>query len=400
MEAEAAAGPSLTFVLFAMAGTTLLAVLIIQSVRGRLRWLWLNRHGLPRVVWRLLIFVVLLTVTGFGVMYGLVVSLTLMGLSDGDFSLGEGSLPIQILGYLVMTPAVFAASAIAVRRLDRRAIAGLGLGLHSRWLRQLSIGMLLGITLVSAIISMQAATGTLGFRSAGVEAGALAGSLLLTVLTFIGVAFLEELLFRGYVLQVLAEGIGDFLGYLRQAGVPPSGSRESAEKIGNYTAAALLAVPFGIAHYGNDGGTFVGAVATGLGGLALSVAYFRTRSLWLPVGLHITWNFSLGWVFSAPVSGELLPITPFTTTVSGPEWLSGGTFGPEASVLTFLALTCMIVYLVRSRRMDATADAAAWYPPPEERLAPKPIGGEETAGPGGSEQTGPAPADRPSGSRP
>lgn len=397
MEAEAAAGPSLTFVLFVMAGITLLAALVIQSVRGRLRWLWLNRHGLPRVVWRLLIFVVLLAVIGFGVMYGLVVSLTLMGLSDGDFGLGEGPLPIQILGYLVMTPAIFAASAIAVRRLDRRAIAGLGLGFHSRWLRQLSIGMLLGITLVSTIIAMQAAAGTLSLRLASVEAGTLAGSLLLTVLTFIGVGFLEELLFRGYVLQVLAEGIGDFLGYLRQAGVPPSGSRESAGRDGKIAAAVLLAVPFGIAHYGNEGGTLVGAVSTGVAGLALSVAYFRTRSLWLPVGMHITWNFTLGWVFSAPVSGELLPTTPFNTTVSGPDWLSGGTFGPEASVLTFLALTCMIVYLVRSRRINATPDAVAWYPPPEERLASKPIEAEERVGAPGSEQTEPAPADPPSG---
>jgi hypothetical protein len=95
-----------------------------------------------------------------------------------------------------------------------------------------------------------------------------------------------------------------------------------------------------------------------------------------------------------------LPITPFNTTVSGPNWLSGGSFGPEASVLTFLALTCMIVYLVRSRRVDATPDAVAWYPPPEERLAPKPIHAEEDPGPLDGEQAPPLPADPPSGSSP
>ncbi len=392
MEAEAAAGPSLTFVLLAVVSAILLAALAVQSARGRLRWLWLNRHGLPRVVWRLVIFVALVALLGYGAMYGLVASLTLAGLSDGDFSLGEGPLPIQILGYLVITPAIFAASAVAARLLDRRAIAGLGLGLHSRWLRQLSSGMLLGIALVSAVIAVLAAAGTLSFRSAGVGVGALVWSFILAGLAFVGVGFLEELLFRGYVLQVLAEGIGDFLGYLRQAGAPSSGSRESADGIGKTAAAVLLAMPFGIAHYGNEGGTLVGAAAAGLAGLTLSVAYFRTRSLWLPVGLHITWNLSLGWVFSTPVSGEFLPITPFTTTVSGPDWLSGGTFGPEASLVTFIALTCTIVYLARSRRLDATPDALAWYPSQEERMAPTPAGSDEPTGAPTGERTPSVPA--------
>jgi hypothetical protein len=60
-------------------------------------------------------------------------------------------------------------------------------------------------------------------------------------------------------------------------------------------------------------------------------------------------------------------MTPFNATVSGPEWLSGGTFGPEGSVLAFIAMVGMIAFLARSRSMDATSDAIAWYPPPEAR---------------------------------
>jgi len=261
-----------------------------------------------------------------------------------------------------MVLTLFSVSAFAARLLDRRAVASLGLGFNSRWLQQLSIGMLLGVIFVSAIIAILAAAGSLSFQPAGIATGELALNFLLVLLLLIGVSFFEELLFRGYVLQVLAEGIGDFVGYLRKAG-----SRESAERCGKIVAALLLAAPFGIAHYTNEGGTVTGALATGMAGLLLALAYFRTASLWLPVGLHTTWNLFMGWVYAATVSGEQLPGAPFVTSASGPEWLTGGSFGPEASLLAFVAMALMALYLFRSRRFDVTPDAIAWYPPPERR---------------------------------
>lgn len=135
-------------------------------------------------------------------------------------------------------------------------------------------------------------------------------------------------------------------------------------------ASILLAGPFGLAHCFNEGGTMVGAVATGMGGLMLSIAYFRTRSLWLPVGIHITWNFFLGYMFALPVSGETVKTVPFVADISGPEWLSGGTFGPEGSILCFTSLVVLAVYLLRSQQCDATEDAVEAYPPQRDRLTP------------------------------
>jgi membrane protease YdiL (CAAX protease family) len=329
---------------------------------GWLRSLCFNRHGLIRVVWRLPIFFTVLLALGFAVSYGMRLLFSLAGISVGGAD-GGGPISIQILGYLVMVLSLFTVSALAARLLDRRAVASLGLGFNARWLRQLSIGMLLGVVAVSAIIAILAAAGALSFQPAGVAAGAVALNFLLVLLLLIGVSFLEELLFRGYVLQVLAEGIGDFIGYVRKAG-----SRESADRCGKIVAAFLLATPFGIAHYTNDGGTVTGALATGMAGLLLALAYFRTGSLWLPVGLHTTWNLFLGWVYAATVSGEQLPGAPFETSASGPDWLTGGSFGPEASLLAFVAMALMAFYLFRSRRFDATPDVIAWYPPPAERV--------------------------------
>jgi membrane protease YdiL (CAAX protease family) len=369
MEAPAATGSSLGFVLLIWALIAVAAALAVLTVRGRLRRLWLNRHGLLRVVWRLVIFTLLLAAIGYGVMYGTAVLLVALNLSDGSFALGEGPLQVQIIGYLFMTLAIFALSAIAVRLFDRRAIAGLGLGFHSCWLKQFSIGLMMGMIFVTTIVAVQMATGTLHLQPTGIDVRLLVRSFLLTLVVCIGVAFLEELVFRGYFLQVLAEGIGDFVGFARRSGAGSIRSQEFAGNAGKIVASVVLAAPFGLAHYFNAGGTFVGAVVTGMGGLVLSLAYFRTRSLWTPVGLHITWNLFMGWIFSVPVSGELLETIPFTGTVSGPEWFTGGSFGPEGSILAVIALACMAVFMARSRHLEATPDAMAWYTPQEARVA-------------------------------
>jgi membrane protease YdiL (CAAX protease family) len=328
------------------------------TLMSHLRPLWLNRHGLQRVPWRLVLFLLLLASTGYGAMYGIAYVLAIAGLSDGSFSIGEGPLTIQILGYLTFILILFGLSAVAVRLLDRRPVAGLGLGLHSRWLGQLGIGLSAGGVLVCAVVAVQMLIGLLRLSPSGADAGILWRVGLLYGIVCIGTASFEELLFRGYLLQALAEGIGDLASCL---------GMRSAARLGMIAAAILVASPFGLVHYFNTGGTLIGALATGTGGLVLAVAYFRTRSLWLPIGIHTTWNFFLGFVFSLPVSGETMETVPFTVEISGPEWLSGGTFGPEGSLLCFLALAILAVYLLRSRRIDATTDAIDSYPPPDRR---------------------------------
>jgi membrane protease YdiL (CAAX protease family) len=373
-----------------------LAVLAILTIKGRLRWLWLNRHELLRVVWRFILHAVLLALLVYAASYGARWLVGLLGIEVGPEGPGDDNLVPQILGYLIGGLAVFAAGALAARWLDRRPVASLGLGLQSRWRRQLVIGLALGAVFNTVVVAILAATGSIRLQSAGIAAGDLARSGLLAALLMVGVAFLEELVFRGYVLQVLAEGIGDFVGYLRRASSPET--RRSSVLAGQVAASILLSAPFGFAHYNNPNGTVVGAVATGAAGLVLCLAYFRTRSLWLPIGLHMAWNFVMGWLWSVRVSGQGLPDTPFTTESSGPEWWSGGAFGPESSILTFLALAGMAVLMVRSRQFDATPDTVASYPPPEARLAPhvaEPVVATVTDDPDG--MSDPSAAEKPDG---
>ena len=119
----------------------------------------------------------------------------------------------------------------------------------------------------------------------------------------------EELAIRGGVFRVLEEGLGSL------------------------AALVLSASLFGLLHAANTGATPVSTAAIAVeAGLLLGAAYMATRNLWLPIGLHFGWNFTEGGIFGAAVSGgrshEVWPVS-----IRGPELLSGGAFGPEASLV-------------------------------------------------------------------
>lgn len=121
-------------------------------------------------------------------------------------------------------------------------------------------------------------------------------------------AVAEELLFRGFIFRWLQVGLGTWL------------------------AVILSAALFGLAHAANPGATPMSAAAVALeAGVLLSAAYVYSRSLWLPIGIHIGWNFTEGTIFGVDVSGQHAT-GMLSGTLHGPEWLAGGAFGVEASL--------------------------------------------------------------------
>jgi membrane protease YdiL (CAAX protease family) len=188
-----------------------------------------------------------------------------------------------------------------VRRMEHRHIGELEPG---RAPANLIAGAALGIGLFAAVI---AALSFIGVAHAGpldahqglIRAGNMA------VLSGIG----EELIFRGVVFRIFEE------------------------MFGSLTALIVSAVLFGFTHLGNTHATLFSAMAIALeAGILLGVCYMAVRNLWLPIGLHFGWNFAEGGIFGAAVSGNAFKGL-FTTTMSGPELLTGGAFGPEASVV-------------------------------------------------------------------
>lgn len=104
---------------------------------------------------------------------------------------------------------------------------------------------------------------------------------------------------------------------------------------GAWPALGASALLFGLAHLGNPNATLFAAICIALeAGVLLATFYMLTGRIWASIGVHMGWNYTQGWIFGAAVSGTGMAGGPLTTSpIAGvPEWLSGGQFGPEASL--------------------------------------------------------------------
>ena len=123
------------------------------------------------------------------------------------------------------------------------------------------------------------------------------------------------------------------------------------EATGSVIALVVSAVVFGALHGWNPGATVTNTMAIALeAGVLLAAVYMVSRRLWMPIGLHLAWNYAEGGVFGANVSGAHAPGF-FLSHFSGPELLSGGAFGPEASVVAVaVCLVGGVSFLVVAKR--------------------------------------------------
>jgi uncharacterized protein len=126
-----------------------------------------------------------------------------------------------------------------------------------------------------------------------------------------------------------------------------------------------------IAHGANPEVTWVGLANIFLAGVLLAMAYLRTRSLWFASALHLGWNWSMAALFALPVSGLDLFLPPgYRAQVGGPDWWSGGAFGPEGGLVATIALASALAVVLRAPALDPDARAPRpLWAGPEERAA-------------------------------
>ncbi len=116
--------------------------------------------------------------------------------------------------------------------------------------------------------------------------------------------------------------------------------RNVEEMLGSWIALVVSALFFGFRHLGNADGNIVGAMAITIeAGVLLAAVYLLTRRLWLSIGFHVAWNFTQSGVFSGSVSGAFEQPGLFRAIIEGPELLTGGKFGMEATVIALLVCT-------------------------------------------------------------
>jgi membrane protease YdiL (CAAX protease family) len=140
--------------------------------------------------------------------------------------------------------------------------------------------------------------------------------------------------------------------------------RQLERLVGTWWALAATSVLFGAVHILNPDATWTGAIAIMIeAGILLGACYLYTRRLWLAAGLHAAWNFTQAWVFSVPVSGTGQSIGILVTRRTGPEWLTGGDFGLEASAAAVLVATIAGVVLLWKAHQKGRFVAPIWRRP-------------------------------------
>jgi hypothetical protein len=215
---------------------------------------------------------------------------------------------VAIIGAFKIMTAVF----------DRRPLGSVGMAFHPRAWRELGRGLEVGAAMLFLAVSVEWAGGFARFTFVP-HSMWRAGTF--SFLMFTVAAINEEAIFRGYPFQRLAESI------------TPAG------------AIAATSALFGIAHLGNPHRTWISTLNTALVGIPFAIAYLRTRSLWMPIGMHFIWNFLMGFFLGLPVSGLTISASVLTARVGGPIWLTGGQYGPEGGLPAMGVILIATVYL-------------------------------------------------------
>lgn len=279
-----------------------------------------NAAGRVRAGWRMLLF------------FALFLALTPLAGSLVDSLVARhelGPFRTQLLFYAALIGATLMASALCLRWLDRYPFRSLGYQWREGGWREYLLGFGLASLMITGIVLLELPLGHLELRWSARSFAETVRGMSAALLFFHVAATFEEILFRGYPLQTLLRDVRPEIAV---------------------SAPSLL---FGLGHAGNPNASELGVFNTVLAGVWLSIAYMKTRRLWLPIGLHTGWNFTMGAVYGLTVSGlsERFGAPLFHAVQSGPGWFTGGDYGPEGGILTTGLLLGATLWLWRTPRI-------------------------------------------------
>lgn len=280
-----------------------------------------DSHGSLRNGWWIVVFIVLVVASRF--VY------TPLSRALQDLGIPTDWLEPLRLGFLL------GVTWICVR-LRKERLTSVGFVLDARWAREFGAGTVLGIASALLAVAMIWAAG--GVRLELDPARSLA-TMAHGACMFLFVALFEETLFRGFMFQRLVAGAGPWVAQI------------------------TLGLLFATSHWGNpdmQGATLAWAtVELFLGAVLLGLAWLRTRSLALPIGIHLGWNWTHGHLLGFGVSGFAQAGWFHPLLQDRPEWVTGGRFGPEASIFAVVADVLLILVLWKWKGAAPRPEAAA-----------------------------------------
>jgi hypothetical protein len=258
-----------------------------------------------RAGWRFFIFFILLI--AFSIAFYFVISHVrkspptrsqLAELRPGAEIVGDGLQFALVLGV-----------AAIMAKFEKRKLRYYGLPLKSPFLRNFWLGCLWGFLAISGLLVALRADHNFYFGSPELSGSSIARMAIVWAVAFVAVGLFEEFLLRGYAQFTLTTGMGF------------------------WPAAFLLSFLFAGLHWGNPGETKVGLFQIVLIALFFCFTLWRTGTLWFAVGFHASWDWGQSFFYGTPDSGLLARGHLLHSSFAGPEWLTGGSVGPEGSVL-------------------------------------------------------------------
>ena len=221
-------------------------------------------------------------------------------------------LVFQVINFLI-----FLAASWIMGRIEGRTIADYGLPWRRMFRTQFWQGVLLGFASITGLLIAMRAAGVFYFGNIALHGADVWKWATVYALVFMLVALREEFRARGYGLFTLSAGIGF------------------------WPAATVSAAYFGYSHHGNSGEDWIGLFNAGAFGLLTCFLLRRTGNLWMPIGLHMAFDWGETYFYGVADSGQKLPGYLLSSSSSGPAWLSGGTVGPEGSLLATLMIAVL-----------------------------------------------------------
>jgi len=201
--------------------------------------------------------------------------------------------------------------AVVLGRIERRPWSSYGLPLRNAFAGRFWMGALWGFSAVSLLMFLLYGLHIFSFGHMVLHPVRAARFAAFWAAMFLSVGLFEEFVSRGYSLFTMARAI-QF-----------------------WPAAVTLSCAFGLFHLGNEGEHWPGLLAAAFIGLFFCLTLRRTGNLWFAVGFHAAWDWGETFFYSVPDSGLVAPGHLLSSSLHGPSWLSGGTVGPEGSVLCF-----------------------------------------------------------------
>jgi uncharacterized protein len=231
----------------------------------------------------------------------------------------------------------------AMARLEARPFGDFGLPPKQAFRRDFWMGALWGFASLTALMLALAAFGAFSFGALSLHGVRIFKFAAAYALFFLVVAFFEDFLTRGYSLWVLARGMRF------------------------WPAAALLSVLFGAMHRLNPGEENIGIAAVVAIGFFFCLTIRRTGTLWFAIGFHMAWDWGETYFYSVPDSGTVSRGHLLNSSFHGPDWLTGGSVGPEGSYLLFILIAALWILFSRAYPRVKYVEASR-RPAPDESL--------------------------------